>query len=99
MEDKGITWKLSPARSPKDNSTAESLIKVSKNVLYGLLGNKKLTETEFSTAIKLAQNRMNSRPLVGLSDDPKDNKILTITPSFQVGSTYCYVTFYSRQNE
>ena len=31
-------------------------------------------------AIKLAQNRMNSRPLVGLSDDLKDNNILMITP-------------------
>ena len=80
MENKSIEWKLSPARSPKHNSTAESLIKVSKNALYGVFGNKKLTETEFSTAIKLAQNRMNSRPLIGLSDDPKDDNILTITP-------------------
>ena len=80
MEDKNVTWKLSPARSPKHNSTAESLIKVSKNALYGIFGNKKLTETEFSTAIKLAQNRLNSRLLVGLSDDPKDDNILTITP-------------------
>ena len=52
MENKGITLKLSPARSPKHNSTVESLIKESKNVLYGVFGNKKLTETEFSTATK-----------------------------------------------
>ena len=45
-----------------------------------VFGNKKLTETEFTTAIKLAQNRLNSRPLVGLSDDPNDNNILTIIP-------------------
>ena len=31
-------------------------------------------------AIKLTQNRMNSRPLVGLSEDSNDNNILTITP-------------------
>ena len=55
-------------------------MKVSKPALNGVFGNKKLTETEFSTAIKLAQNRMNSRPLVGLSNDPKDDDILTITP-------------------
>ena len=79
MEDKGITWKLSPERSPKHNSTEESLIEVSKNALYGVFCNKKSTVTEFSTANKLAQNRMNSRPLVGLSDDPKDDNILTIT--------------------
>ena len=52
---------------------------MSKNALYGIFGYKKLTETEFSTAIKLGQNRMNSRPLVGLSDYPKDDNILTIT--------------------
>ena len=80
MENKVITWKLSPARSPNYKSTAESLIKGSKNALCGVFGNKKLTETEFSTAIKLAQNRVNSRQLIGLSDDPKDDNILTITP-------------------
>ena len=100
MEDKGITWKLSPARSPNNNSTAESLIKVSKNALYGVFGNKKLTESEFSTSIKLAQNRMNSRALVGLSYGPKDDNILyNYSTSFKVGSTCCYVTLYSRQNE
>ena len=51
MENKGITWKQNPERSPKHNSTAESLIKVSKSALYGVFGNKKLTETEFTTAI------------------------------------------------
>ena len=80
MEDKGITWKLSTARIPKHNSTGESLIKVSKTALYAVFGDQKLTETEFTTAIKLAQNRMNSRPLVRLSDDLKDYNILTITP-------------------
>ena len=80
MENKGIKWKLSPARSPQHNSTAESLIKVSKSALYGIFGTKKLTETEFSTAIKLAQNTMNSIPLTAVSDDPKDENLLTITP-------------------
>ena len=48
MENKGIKWKLSPARSPKHNSTAESLINFSKSALYGIFGNKNLTETEFT---------------------------------------------------
>ena len=72
--------KLSQARSPKHDLTAEALIKVSKSALYGDFGNKKLTETEFTTANKLAQNQMKSRPLVGMSDDPKDDNILTIAP-------------------
>ena len=59
MEDKGITWKLSPSRSPQHNSTAESLIKVSKNALYGVFGNKKLTETEFRSNAKLTDTENN----------------------------------------
>ena len=40
---------------------------------------------------------MNSRLLVGLSDDPNDPNDNSTSSKF--GSTYCYVTFYSRQNE
>ena len=39
-----------------------------------------MTEQEFTTALKLAQMKINSRPLVGGSDNPKDNNLLTITP-------------------
>ena len=41
---------------------------------------KKGRMEEFTTAIKLAQNRMNSRPFVRLLDDPKDDNIPTISP-------------------
>ena len=76
----GIKWKFSPKRSPQHNSVSESLIKVANNALYGIFGRTKMTESEFNTAIKLAQSRLNSRPLVGLSDDPEDQNLLTITP-------------------
>ena len=79
IENKGIKWKLSPARSPQHNLTAESLIKVLKSALYGMFGTKKLTEPGFSTAVILAQNRMKLRPLMAVSDDPKDENLLTIT--------------------
>ena len=78
--DHSIKWKFSPKRSPQHNSVSESLIKVAKSALYGIFGKTKMTETEFSTAIKLAQNRLNSRPLIGMSDDPRDQNLLTITP-------------------
>ena len=48
--------------------------------MYGVLGTAKLTETEFPTAMKLAQCRVNQRPLVAMSDDPSDNNLLTIKP-------------------
>ena len=45
-----------------------------------MFGTAILTETEFTTAMKLAQCRINQRPLVAMSDDPTDNNLLTITP-------------------
>ena len=39
-----------------------------------------MTEQEFTTALKLAQMKINSRPLIGVSDDPNDQNLLTITP-------------------
>ena len=75
-----IKWKFSPKLSPQHNSVSESLIKVAKDALYGIFGTTKLTENEFTTAIKLAQGRVNQKPLVGISDDPNDNNLLTITP-------------------
>ena len=45
-----------------------------------IFGTAILTETEFTTAMKLAQCRINQRPLVAMSDDPADNNLLTISP-------------------
>ena len=53
---------------------------VTKDALYGIFGTTKLTKNEFTTLITLAQGRVNRRALVGISDDPNDNNLLTITP-------------------
>ena len=39
-----------------------------------------MSEQEFTSALKLAQMKINSRPLIGVSDDPNDQNLLTITP-------------------
>ena len=39
-----------------------------------------MTEQEFTTALQLSQMKINSRPLIGVSDDPSDQNLLTITP-------------------
>ena len=79
--EKGIKWNFTPARSPQHNSVSESLVKQSKLALYGIFKAPKLTETELNTAIKLAQGKMNQRPLIAISDDPEDLNILCITPA------------------
>ena len=76
----GIKWRFAPKRSPQHNSISESLVKVCKATLYGIFSRTKLTETEFTTALKLACSKINSRPLVAMSDDPFDQNLLTITP-------------------
>ena len=80
LSEHNIKWKFSPKLSPQHNSVSESLVKVAKDALYGVFGTAILTETEFTTAMKLAQCRINQRPLVAMSDDPTDNNLLTITP-------------------
>ena len=79
--EKGIKWNFTPAGSPQHNSVSESLVKQSKLALYGIFKAPKLTETELNTAIKLAQGKMNQRPLIAISDDPEDLNILCITPA------------------
>ena len=40
-----------------------------------------MTESEFNTALKIAQGKMNQRPLVAISDNPDDQNLLTLTPA------------------
>ena len=76
----GIRWNFTPRRSPQHNGATESLVAVCRKTLRGIFGATKMTEQEFNTALKLAQMKINSRPLVGVSDDPSDQNLLTITP-------------------
>ena len=39
-----------------------------------------MNEQEFTTALKWAPMKVNSRSLIGVSDDPSDQNLLTITP-------------------
>ena len=76
----GIRWNFTPRRSPQHNGVTESLVAICRKTLRGIFGATKMTEQEFTTALKLAQMKINSRPLIGVSDDPNDQNLLTITP-------------------
>ena len=79
--EKGTQWNFTPARSPQHISISETLVKQSKLSRYGIFKAPNLTETEFNTALKLAQGKMNQRPLVAISDDPDNLDILCVTPA------------------
>ena len=81
MAEKGIKWKFTPANSAQHNSITETLVKQSKLALYGVFKDVHMTESEFTTAIKVAQGKINQRPLVAISDDPDDQNLLTLTPA------------------
>ena len=80
LGEKGFIWRFSPAVSPQHNSVSESLIKGAKDAIYKTFTGKHLTETELTTAMKLAQARMNSRPVMAISDNKEDGNLLTLTP-------------------
>ena len=81
LGEKGIEWRFVPALSPSHNGVSEVLIKGAKNALYKIFQGKLLTESELTTAIKLAQGQMNMRPLICITDDKDDGNLLTLTPS------------------
>ena len=64
-----------------ENGLTEILIKGAKSSLYKTFQGKRLTETELTTAIKQAEGQLNARPLLGISDNPDDDNILTLTPN------------------
>ena len=76
----GIGWNFTPRRSPQHNGATESLVSVCRKTLRGIFGATKMTEQEFSTALKLAQMKINIRPLIGVIDDSNDQNLLPITP-------------------
>lgn len=75
MAERGIRWTFTPANSAQHNSITETLVKQSKLALYGVFKNVHMTESEFTTAIKVAQGKINQRPLVAISDDPEDQHL------------------------
>ena len=81
MAEKNIRWQFTPANSAQHNSITESLVKQSKLALYGVFKDVHMTESEFNTALKIAQGKMNQRPLVAISDNPDDQNLLTLTPA------------------
>ena len=81
LAEKGVKWQFTPANSAQHNSVTESLVKQAKLALYGVFKSSNLTETEFNTAVKIAQGKLNQRPLIAISDDPNDQNILSITPA------------------
>ena len=75
-----IRWNFTPRRSSQHNGATESLVSLCRKTLREIFRATTMTEQEFTSALKSAEMKINSRPLIGVSDDPSDQNLLTITP-------------------
>lgn len=74
------TWRILPADSPHRNGAAEAGVKVTKRALQSLGKGEGLTYSEFLTALKLAANLANERP-IDARVQSRENSIIYITPN------------------
>ncbi|KAJ8040732.1 Alpha-N-acetylgalactosaminide alpha-2,6-sialyltransferase 6 [Holothuria leucospilota] len=77
MSNKGIKWTFNPPQSPHFGGVFESMIKSAKRAIKAVIGNSDVTEEELHTAFTGAEALLNSRPITKLSDDPRDDSVLT----------------------
>ena len=73
----GVTWHFQPPNSPHFGGIFESMIKSGKKAIRAIIGDAELTDIELMTAFTLAEDLINSRPLMFMSNDPGDFRVLT----------------------
>jgi hypothetical protein len=74
---KGIEWRFNPPWDSHHGGLFKTLVKSTKRALKAILGEARVTEEEFHTALVEVEGILNSRPLTYCSDDPKDESVLT----------------------
>ena len=79
-----IQWYHSTPRSPMKNSLVEIMVKLIKRPLYKVMGDHPLTQSDLVTLLSDCQASVNSRSLGYLSDDPKNDNFLPLTPAHLV---------------
>lgn len=72
-----VTWKFICPNSPHFGGSWESMIKVTKTILYKAIGQQLLSYEELSTVLTQIECLLNSRPLTVLSSDPAEPSALT----------------------
>ncbi|XP_053691399.1 uncharacterized protein LOC128739922 [Sabethes cyaneus] len=73
----GISWHFIPPRAPNFGGLWEAAVRSVKTCLKKEIGDRRLSYEDFSTLLVQITAALNSRPLMPLSDDPNDLKVLT----------------------
>lgn len=74
------TWKVLPADSPHRNGAAEAAVRVAKRALQSLSKSTNLTFNEFLTALQLAANLANERP-IDARVQSREDRVQYVTPN------------------
>jgi hypothetical protein len=72
-----IKWSFIAARSPHWGGVWERLVKSTKTVMVSILKGQRLTDELFQTALCIAEEILNDRPLTRVSTDVGDAQALT----------------------
>lgn len=75
-----FTWKIHPADSPHRNGAAEAAVKVLKRALQTLGAETALSFSEFYTALQMAANLVNERP-IGARMQSREECVEYVTPN------------------
>ena len=74
------TWKVLPADSPHRNGAAEAAVKITKRALQSLSTQANLTFSEFLTALQMAANLANERP-IDARVQSREDRVQYVTPN------------------
>ena len=77
LSHKGIKWRFNQPSAPHQGSIWERLVRSFKQILYTILGTRRLTDEILNNTFCLIEHALNSRPLTPVSTDPSDLGALT----------------------
>ena len=72
-----IKWKFDPAGAPHHGGSWKRMVRSCKQVLYVILGSRRLTDEVLQTSLCLTEQFLNARPLTSVSNDPTEIEALT----------------------
>ncbi|XP_064625911.1 uncharacterized protein LOC135486745 [Lineus longissimus] len=77
LAQRGISWHFQPPAASHMSGVYEQLVKSVKLALKALLGQALVSDEVLATTLVEVERVLNSRPLCKVSDDPKDDEVLT----------------------
>ncbi|XP_017466936.1 PREDICTED: uncharacterized protein LOC108359534 [Rhagoletis zephyria] len=75
--ERGMEFAFIPPRAPHFGGLWEAAVKSAKHLLMRVVGDNTLTSEELATVLVYVEAIMNSRTLVGATDDPNDAEAIT----------------------